>query len=682
MSFYFIFIFDRFSMDIDKLCISTIRCLTADMIHKAKSGHPGTPLGLAPTAHILFSRFINFDKSWLNRDRFILGPGHASSLLYSILHLYTGELKIDDLKQFRQLGSKCPGSPEKTITDEVEATTGALGLAIGYGAGMSCASLHLGARFNREKYPLFNHKVFAILSDGEMMEGPQAESASWAGHQRLDNLICIYDFNHMTINGKTDITFTEDVCKRYEAYGFKIIEVKNGDTDYKEIENAITEAVNTKGCPVLIKVNTTIGFGSADADTSKIHGTPYNDEQLRKLKENIGVDPDSEFVVPQAVYDYYRQIREKVAQKVSAWNEMFDNYKKEYPQQYNELQKIINPQYSIEDLKKVLPTEENPDEGLATRMSSGKMLNFIKDFLPGLIGGSADLTPSVCTALHEEKSFQPNCREGRMIEYGIREHSMQCIANGISYYGLKGLIPYTATFLVFYQFAFGAMRVAAMDRLRQIHVLTHDSIGLGQDGATHQNIENFAMLRSLPRLMLFRPADYLETSACYAVALTHQPCPMMFALSKQAAPPVKGASFDGALRGGYIVKDCESPKLIFVATGTEVLLALKTSELMDVPTRVVSIPCTQLFEEQDIEYRKSILPGNVPTISIEAGVTQGWERYSHFHFGVETFGTSAPCEKMYELFNLTPEKCCERAHKVLDYFKDRQVPDLSPRPKF
>lgn len=668
-------------MEIDELCVKTLRCLVSDMIHNARSGHPGSALGLAPALHILFSKFINFDKKWINRDRFLLGPGHASTILYAILHLYTGNLKMEDLKQFRRYGSLTPGSPEASITEDIEVTTGPLGLSVGYAAGMGCAEAHLEARFNRPNFPIFNHKVFAVISDGEMMEGPQAESASWIGHQRLDNLVCIYDSNNITINGTTDIAFTEDVMKRYEAYGWKVLEVKNGNTDLKEIENAIKQAIEIKGYPVLIKLNTTIGYGSDDANTTKIHGTPFNDEEIKKLKQNLSADPNATFFVPQEVYDYYKQIRERTQQKVEQWNKMFAEYKNQYPKEYEELQKIINPHYTIEEFKKFMPTS-NINDVIATRVSSGRILNILKDHLPGLIGGSGDLTPSVCTALKGEKDFQKGCREGRMIEYGIREHAMQCIASGISYYGLPGLIPFTATFLVFYQYAFGAMRVAAIDRLKQIHILTHDSIGLGQDGATHQNIENFAMLRSLPHITLFRPCDYLETSACYSLGLAERKGPIMLALSRQNAPPVPGSSFDGALHGAYIIKDSPNPKLIFVATGTEVYLALKTSELLDVETRIVSMPSTQVFEEQPDEYKRKVLPGNVPTISIEAGVRLGWERYSHFHFGVDSFGCSASGEKMYELFNLTPEKCAERAKKVLDYFKDKPIPDLSPRPTF
>jgi transketolase len=651
-----------------------------DMVHKANSGHPGAPLGLAPAAHVLWSKFLSFEKDWINRDRFVLGPGHASALEYSMLHLYTRCISLEDIKNFRQYGSKTAGHPEHHLIQEIEATTGPLGQGIGYAIGMACAEQHLAARFNKPGFELFNHKVYAFVSDGEMMEGVQAEAASFAGHQKLDNLICLYDDNHITIDGNTDIAFTEDVLARYRAYGWETMVVENADTDLEGIQKAIEAAKKVQGKPVLIDLKTTIGYGSDISNTPKVHGTPLNAEQLAHLKEKFGFKPEESFVVPEAVYKYYDEVREAAHKKAEQWREMFAKYAKEFPEEYKELDQIINPEFTVENFKKFMPMED--EKNCATRVASGVMLNAIVKQVPGLIGGTADLTPSNNTALNGYKTFQPGCREGRYFEFGIREHGMMSIANGIQFYGLKGLVPFVATFFTFIQYGLGALRVAALEKLREILVMTHDSIGLGEDGPTHQNVENFAMIRALPNVLLLRPADILETSACYTAAMTGPSRPAVLALSRQGAPPIKGVNFDGALKGGYVVKEEKEPKLIIIGTGTELKLAVEVAEKIGVPTRVVSMPCMEIFEEQSEEYKKSVLPGNVPTISIEAGVTQGWEKYSHVHCGVETFGLSAPAGKVYNHFGLTTEKLTEKAKKVLEFYSTHSVPDLSSKPTF
>ena len=666
--------------DIDNLCVNTIRTLSADMIHKANSGHTGAPLGLAPAAHILWSKFLSLEKGWINRDRFVLGPGHASALMYSMLHLYYRNLSIDDLKSFRQYGAKTAGHPEHHLIEEVEATTGPLGQGIGYAIGMAIAEQHLAARFNKEGFPVFDHKVFAFVSDGEMMEGVQAEAASLAGHLELDNLVCIYDDNKITIDGNTSITFTEDVLARYRAYGWHTIVVEKGNTDLQAIEKAISEAIAFKGKPVLIDLQTTIGYGSDLADSPKVHGSPLNADQLKHLKEKFGFNPEESFVVPKDVYEYYDKVREAAHKKAEEWRAMMAKYAKEFPELNKELEELQNPEFTVEKFKKFMPMDD--EKNCATRVASGVMLNAIVNNIPGLIGGTADLTPSNNTALNGYKTFQPGERSGKYLEFGIREHAMISIANGIQYYGLKGLVPFVATFFTFIQYGMGALRVAALDKLREILIMTHDSIGLGEDGPTHQNVENFAVCRAIPNLLLFRPADILETSACYTAAFTGPSRPAVFALSRQNAPPVKGVNFDGALKGAYIVKDDKEPKVIFVATGTELKLAVDTAEKLGVPARVVSMPCMEIFEEQSEEYKKSVLPGNIPTISVEAGVEFGWEKYSHVHFGVNTFGLSAPASKVYDHFGLTPEKCCEKAKKVLEFYSSHPVPDLSAKPTF
>ena len=667
-------------METDNLCVNTIRVLAADMIHKANSGHTGAPLGLAPAAHVLWSKFLSFEKDWVNRDRFVLGPGHASALEYSMLHLYTRSVTLDEIKNFRQFGSRTAGHPEHHLIPEIEATTGPLGQGIGYATGMAVAGLHLAARFNKPGFDVFNHKVFAFVSDGEMMEGIQAEAASFAGHQQLDNLICLYDDNKITIDGRTDITFTEDVLARYRAYGWHTIVVENANTDLKAIENAINEALKVKGKPILIDLKTTIGYGCDIEDSPKVHGSPLNDEQLKHLKTKFGFNPEESFVVPEAVYKVYDEVRAKAHKKAEEWRQMMAVYAKEYPKEYAELQDMIKGTYTVEQFKKFMPMAD--EKNCATRVASGIMLNAIVGHVPGLVGGTADLTPSNNTALNGYSSFQPEQRDGRYLEFGIREHAMISIANGIQFYGIKGLIPFVATFFTFIQYGMGALRVAALEKLREILIMTHDSIGLGEDGPTHQNVENFAMVRALPNTLLLRPADILETSACYTAAFTGPSRPAVIALSRQNAPPVAGVSFDGALKGGYIVKDAPEPKLILIGTGTELKLAVDVADRIGVPCRVVSMPCMELFEEQSEEYKKSVLPGNIPTISIEAGVHFGWERYSHVHFGVETFGLSAPAGKVYDYFGLTPEKCTDKAKKVIEFYSNHSVPDLSSKPTF
>ena len=668
------------SMEIDNLCVNTIRTLAMDTVHKANSGHSGAPLGLAPAAHVLWSKYLSFEPGWLNRDRFVLSPGHASSLIYTLLHLHSRVLSIEDLKQFRQYGSKTAGHPEHHLVHEIETTTGPLGQGICNAIGMATAALQMGARFNKPDFPLFDHKVFCIASDGDMMEGVQCEAASFAGHQKLDNLIVLYDDNHITISGKTDIAFTEDVPMRFRAYGWETMTVENADTDLAGIAAAIDKALAVKGKPVLISLKTTIGYGSDLADTSKVHGTPLNKEQLAHLKERFGFKPEESFVVPQEVYAHYDKVRAAAHEKAEAWKVLLAKYEKAYPAEYAELQQIINPNFTVENFKKFMPLDDT--KSLATRVASGLMINAIAKNIPGFTGGSADLTPSNNTAIDGAKVFQPESRDGRYFEFGIREHGMMSIANGMSFYGLPGLVPFVATFFVFIQYGMGALRVAALEGLRQILVMTHDSIGLGEDGATHQNVENFAMIRALPNCLLLRPADVLETSACYTAAMTGKSRPAVLALSRQTAPPVEGVCFDGALKGGYVVKKEEHPKACFIGTGTELKLAVDTAAKLGVPVQIVSMPCMDIFLEQPAEYRKEVIPAGVPVISFEAGVSFGWDRLSHVHFGVESFGLSAPAGKVYEHFGLTADKCAERAKKVLEYFESHPIPDLSPKPAF
>ena len=661
-------------MEIDNLCVNTIRTLAMDTVHKANSGHSGAPLGLAPAAHIIWSKFLQFQPNWINRDRFVLSPGHASSLIYSLLHLHSGAVSIEDLKQFRQYGSKTAGHPEKHLIPELETTTGPLGQGISNAIGLSIAAKHMGARFNKPEFPIFDHKVFCIASDGDMMEGVQCEAASFAGHQKLDNLIVLYDDNHITISGRTDLAFTEDVPMRYRSYGWHTITVQNADTDLIGIQKAIDEALLIKNQPVLISLKTTIGYGSELADSSKVHGTPLNKDQLANLKKKFGFNPEQFFHVPQEVYQFYENVKINTTKKIEQWNSLYQKYSEVYPELYQELQQILNPNYSIEEFKKFLPLTN--DKPLATRVAGGIVLNHIAKNLPGLIGGSADLTPSNNTALDGSKIFQHNCPEGRYFEFGIREHGMMAIANGISFYGLPGLIPFIATFFVFIGYGFGALRVAALEKLRQILVMTHDSIGVGEDGATHQPVETFAQVRALPNTLLMRPADLVEVSAMYASAICGPHRPAVIALSRQNSPPVPGINFDGAIKGGYIVKKVENPKVILIGTGTELKLAYDSAEKLGISANIVSMPCVELFEEQSLEYKLEVLPKGIPIISIEAGLSFGWDKYSHAHIGIETFGLSAPGNKVYEHFELVPEKVALKISKVLDFYKDQPIPIL------
>ena len=670
-------------MELDQLAINTIRLLAMDAIHKAKSGHSGAPLGLAPTGHILWSKFLNFEPNWLNRDRFILSCGHASALLYSLLHIQShGKIiSMDELKQFRQFGSRTAGHPEHHLIPEIEATTGALGQGLSNAVGIAAAAAHIAGLFNKPDCQIFTHKTYCICSDGDLMEGITNEACSWAGTQKLSNLIALWDNNHVTISGHTDIAFTEDVPARYRALGWNVIIVDNADTDIAAITSAIEAAQKETEKPTLISLHTTIGYGSALADSPKVHGTPLSDDHLAKLKTSFGFNPEEFFHVSEEVYSLYDKVTSRIHSKVVEWEQLYKQYSEKYPEDYAKLQTIISGDFKIEDFKQFMPL--TGDKGAATRVSSGLALNAIAQHVPGLFGGSADLTPSNNTSLNGDKMFSPEHREGRYIEFGIREHAMQAIANGIQFYGMKGLIPFTATFFVFIQYLLPSLRIAALEGLRELLILTHDSIGLGEDGATHQNVENFPLVRAIPNVHLMRPADLIEVSACYSLALCGPSLPTVLALSRQGTPPIPGSSFDGTLKGAYIIKKVENPDLVIIGTGTELNLALKAAEIVEKSgkkVQVVSMPCMDVFEEQSFDYKRVVLPKNVPVLSVEANVHFGWERYSHKHCGVEEFGTSAPAPKIYEHFGLVPDKVAEKAQGLIEFYKSHPIPELVERP--
>lgn len=664
-------------MDTETLSVNTIRLLAMDTVHKANSGHSGAPLGLAPAAHVLWTKYLKFEPKWLNRDRFVLSCGHASALLYSLLHLQNGCITIDDLQQFRQYGSKTAGHPEHHLVPEIEVTTGPLGQGISNSVGLAVASAHVASRFNKPDLEIFNNRIFCFSSDGDMMEGVQYEAVSFAGHQKLGNLIVFWDDNKVTIDGHTDIAFTEDVAARFRAAGWHTIDVANADTDLDRISSAIDEALSVKDKPVMIDLHTTIGYGSALADTPKVHGTPLNKEQLAEIKTKFGFDPNKSFFVPDAVRAPWSEVRNRTSAEVSKWEAEYKKYSEKYPKDFEEIQMLLDGNFTVERLKKFMP--QSDDKNIATRVSSGLALNALAKNVHGLIGGTADLTPSNNTALEGETSFQPGNHCGRYLEFGIREHAMQAIGNGIAYFGFPGLIPFTATFFVFIQYLLPALRVACIEKLRVLLIMTHDSIGVGEDGATHQPVENLAIIRSLPNCYMMRPADQLETSACYTAAMVaHQPT--VFALSRQNAPPIEGASFDGTLRGAYVVKSGESPKIVFIGTGTEVNLCVQAASKLGIQSRVVSMPCMELFNEQDEEYKRSVLPAGVPIISVEAGTSFGWSKFSHVHIGIDRFGMSSPADKIFDFFGLTPEKVAAKAQKVIDYYSTHPVPEILSRP--
>lgn len=665
-------------MTSDELCVNTIRCLAMDTVHKANSGHSGAPLGLAPAAHVLWSRFLEFQPGWLNRDRFVLSGGHGSALLYSMFHIHTRNLTLDDLKAFRQLDSKCAGHPERELIDGIEVTTGPLGQGVANAVGLALTEKYCAARYNRPEYELFNHKVYAFCGDGDLMEGIAYEAVALAGCQELDNLVLCWDDNRITICGSTDLAWKENVPDRFKACGWEVITVADANKNYEEIATAIDKARQVKGKPTLVVLKTTIGYGSDLAGSAKCHGTPLNGEQLANLKKAFGFDPEKSFYVPPEVYAFYDKVRERTQQKVDAWNKLYEGYKTAFPKEYAEIESLKKGEFKVEDFKKFMPMSN--DKPLATRQTSGVCLNAINKNIPGLIGGSADLTPSTNTALAGEEVMSPQHRGGKYLEYGIREHAMMAIANAIQCYGLPGLVPFVSTFFVFVQYFLPSLRLAALEKLRVICVMTHDGIGVGEDGPTHQNVENFAVCRALPHCLLLRPADMIETSACYTAAFTGPSRPAVLCLSRQTTPPIQGANFDGALKGGYIVKAVENPKLVVVGTGTELAIAMDAAAKLSFPVQIVSMPCMDIFDEQPLEYKKSVFPKGVPVVSVEAGVKQGWEKYSHKHLGMTDFGMSAPAPKIYERVGLTAPAIAAECEKVVKFFEGRQVPDLLDMP--
>ncbi|CEP14873.1 hypothetical protein [Parasitella parasitica] len=671
---------------IDQKAIDTIRVLAADIVRKSNSGHPGAPMGCAPIAHTLFTKFLHANPKnpyFKNRDRFVLSNGHACALQYIILHLLGYNVTMDDLKNFRQLGSKTPGHPERIDTEGVEVTTGPLGQGISNAVGLAAAEAQLAATYNKPGFEIFNNHTYVILGDGCLQEGVASEASSLAGHLKLGKLIAFYDDNHITIDGDTAVSFTEDVPKRFEAYGWHVQIIDDGDNDYASIEKAIKEAQKVTDKPSLIKVRTTIGYGSLMQGEEKVHGAPLEADDIKQLKQKFGFNPDKYFDVSQDVYDLYHKRAAEGAQYEKEWNELFASYNKKYPKEAAEIERRFSNALPS-GWEEALPRFTPSDPAVATRKLSEGVLTAIEAKLPELLGGSADLTGSNLTRWKNAVDFQPPSTglgdySGRYFRYGIREHAMFAMMNGMSAYG--GIVPYGGTFLNFLTYGWGAARLSALGHMRVIYVMTHDSIGLGEDGPTHQPIETLALTRATPNMLTFRPADGNEVSGTYLAAIRNLTRPSIVALSRQNLPQLEGSAIEKVLKGAYILSPVKDPKIVIVATGSEVSIAVeaaKTLEGKNIAAQVVSMPCSELFDEQSDEYKKKIFPLGVPVLSIEALGTFGWERYSHSQIGMHTFGASGPIKELYPHFKITAENAVVKAESVIAHFeKLGYVPEVN-----
>lgn len=661
--------------NIDTLCINTIRTLSIDAVQKANSGHPGMPMGAAPMAHVLWSGIMHYnpnDTQWLNRDRFILSAGHGCMLQYSILHLTGYKISIDDLKNFRQLHSITPGHPEHGLTPGIETTTGPLGQGFVTGVGMAVGQKFLAARYNKPGYDIFNYRIFGICSDGDLMEGITAESASFAGHLKLGNIIYFYDDNHISIEGETEITFTDDTTKRFESYGWHVQTVEDGN-DVDALRKALENAVNETEKPSLIKVRTHIGYGSPNKhDSPGVHGSPLGEDEIKLTKENLGFDPAKSFYVPEGVYAYYKKAVEKNVELNNEWNKKYSEYKTKFPELAAEFESAKNNKLNL-NWEKILPKFDADEKGVETRKASGKVINALAPYIPLLIGGSADLAPSTDTWIKDSEAFTADNYSGRNFHFGVREHSMGAQLNGMNL--TPGIIAYGATFLIFSDYMKPAVRLAAIMKLRTIFVYTHDSIGLGEDGTTHQPIEQLIGLRSIPGMTVIRPADANETAYAWQSAIENDG-PTALALTRQKVPVFdrsKLASAEGALKGAYVLADTEGrADVILIATGSEVQLAVKAAELLakeNVKGRVVSMPSLEIFEKQSAEYKQSVLPKDIKKrVVIEAASSMGWCKYAGDEgviIGIDRFGESAPAEQIFKEFGFTVENVVSKAKKIL-----------------
>jgi transketolase len=665
--------------ELDELCINTIRCLSIDAIQKAKSGHPGLPMGMAPAGYVLWTKYLKHNPrnpKWVNRDRFVLSAGHGCTLLYSLLNLTGYDLTLDDIKSFRQWGSKTPGHPEYGHTAGVEVTTGPLGQGISNAVGMVLAEKYLASYFNRDGFPVVDYKVYVIAGDGCLQEGVSSEASSLAGTLGLNNLIVIYDDNSITIDGKTELSFTEDVAKRYEAYGWHVQTVGGDGNDIGSLEHALNVAQSEKHRPCLIKLRTHIGYGSPNKqDTSDAHGSPLGDDEIKMVKKRYGWDVEKKFFVPDAALNVFRQETTKGAEREGEWNKLFANYEKAHPELAKEFKRAAEKKLpeNWEALWNENVPKFDPATQLATREAQGKILDAIMPKLPLVLGGSADLTPSNNTKFKGSTDFSKTNRAGRYIRYGVREHGMGAIMNGIAVSDL--LIPYGATFFAFTDYMRPAIRLAALSRYPTIFVYTHESIGLGEDGPTHQAVEHFAALRAMPGLIVLRPADANETAYAWKFALEHRNGPTVITLTRQKLAildQMKYGSASNTAKGAYIVVSDEKPQVLLIGTGSELSLAIKAHDQLKsagIRSRVVSMPSWELFEAQSPEYKESVLPSGVTArVAVEAGVKLGWERYIGIKgefVGMSSYGMSAPVDVVFKGFGITAEAVVEAAKKVL-----------------
>jgi transketolase len=670
--------------ELDQLCINTIRTLTIDAVQKAKSGHPGLPLGAAPMAYALWTRFMRYNPRnprWENRDRFLLSAGHGCMLLYSLLHLTGYDLSLDEIKNFRQWGSKTPGHPENVLTAGVEITTGPLGQGFANGVGMAMGAAHLASRFNQKDFPLIDHYIYAIVSDGDLMEGVASEAASLAGHLKLGKLIYLYDDNRVTIEGFTDLAFSENVPKRFESYGWHTSTVEDGN-DLAAIEAAVRDAQSVGDQPSLISVKSVIGYGMPTAGTRKAHSDPPGEDAVRETKRHLGWPEDKQFYIPEEALAHFREAVDRGAKHEREWNDLVSGYKEKHGDLGKQWQQTISGELP-EDWESHLPSFDDA-EAMATRVASGKVINALAPHMPMLIGGSADLGVSNNTDIKDGGDFEAGGYDRRIIHFGVREHAMGATMTGMALNG--GLIPYGGTFMTFSDYMRPSIRLACLSEVQVIYIFTHDSVGLGEDGPTHQPIEHLAALRTIPHLFVVRPADVHEVREAWRLAILRREAPTALALTRQKVPLIDRERFgpaEGLRKGGYVLAESDevstgrssdrvAPQLILMATGSEVSLALEARDQLQssgIPTRVVSMPCLELFEEQSDDYRNDVLPSSVTArLAIEAGVRQGWDRYVGPKGDViclDRFGASAPGEVALKNLGFNVENVVTRAKALL-----------------
>jgi transketolase len=653
----------------DKLAATTLRMLAIDAVQKANSGHPGLPLGVADMAIVLWTRFLKHDASqptWPDRDRFVLSAGHGSALLYSLLHLAGYPMPLEEVKNFRQWGSLTPGHPEYDPEMGIETTTGPLGQGLANAVGMALAERILAARFNRPDYPIVDHYTYVIVSDGDLMEGLSHEAASLAGHLGLSRLIVLYDDNHISIDGPTDLSYSDDVPGRFAAYGWHVQRVDGHDM--QAVDETIEAAKKESERPSLIACRTHIGLGSPGQDTAKVHGSPLGEEGVKETKKKFGWDPEKRFFVPDEVAAYFADYQREGAQERAAWQELVNGYRMTYPELGEQWARYVSGDLTP-GWQNDLP-DFSAEKPLATRVASGKVLNTIAADLPTLIGGSADLTPSNNTRTQDAKDIERGDFSGSYIHFGVREHAMGSIMNGLALHGLR---PYGGTFLIFSDYMRPAIRLAAIMGLPVVYVFTHDSVGLGEDGPTHQPIEHLTSLRAIPNLLVLRPADGNETSTAWEVALERDSGPSALVLTRQGLPQICPVD-NGLEQGAYVVKEASGghPQVVIIATGSEVSIAMEALEQLEsqgIRGKVVSMPSWELFDAQPEDYRNSVLPPQVPRLAIEAGVSLAWGRYVDGGLGqvmgIDRYGASAPYKTIFEHYGLTAERVVEQVKKLV-----------------